>query len=312
MFWCSALGAVCLRVRMEFFLHGSLEIPIVQKYAAKQAHSIVLLDKNMQALIENPKPFIIPVFPQLASLSLVFDEHFMLKVLPFYEVARLMDSETCQARLEEWEKKHQERKMRTSPPATLSSLSASASSFSLFSSSSNDKAKTGPAYVPSREEVSELLSRIPFFIERETLVQDMRVLFPATQRIPIEVDEDPNQSFMTRLPYGSPNTAIGTIIHMKDYTTFKTTEVVRLLRKTDEEKEASQAEDLEADYQKHVDDMFFYGYRCCMKKHDIASDVPNFPFDDEHDEFLGGPTQGDEHVLGGELSTKDDSYGEQT
>ena len=57
-------------------------------------------------------------------------------------------------------------------------------------------------------------------------MQDTRVLFPATQRIPIEVDEDPNQSFMTRLPYGSPNTAIGTIIHMKDYTTFKTTEVV--------------------------------------------------------------------------------------
>lgn len=78
-----------------------------------------------------------------------------------------------------------------------------------------------PTYVPSREEVSELLSCIPFFIEKETLVQDTRVLFLATQRIPIEVDEDPNQSFMTRLPYGSPNTAIGTIIHMKDYTTFK-------------------------------------------------------------------------------------------
>lgn len=85
---------------------------LFEKYVAKQAHSVVLLDKNMQALIENPKPFIILVFPQLASLSLVFDEHFMLKVLPFYEVARLMDSETCQACLEEWEKKHQERVLR--------------------------------------------------------------------------------------------------------------------------------------------------------------------------------------------------------
>ena len=28
-----------------------------------------------------------------------------------------------------------------------------------------------------------------------------------------------------------------------------------------------------------------------MKKHDIAQDTPNFPFDDE-DEFLGGSTQG--------------------
>ena len=37
--------------------------------------------------------------------------------------------------------------------------------------------------------------------------------------------------------------------------------------------------------------MFFYGYRCCMKKHGIAHDTPNFPFDDE-DEFLGCSTQG--------------------
>ena len=38
---------------------------------------------------------------------------------------------------------------------------------------------------------------------------------------------------------------------------------------------AAEREELEADYQKQVDDMFFFGYRCCMKKHGIKRDVPS-------------------------------------
>ena len=56
---------------------------------------------------------------------------------------------------------------------------------------------------------------------------------------------------------------------------------------------ATQKEDLEVNYQKQVDDMFFYGYQCCMKKHGIANDTPNLSFNDENDEFLGGFTQWD-------------------
>lgn len=50
---------------------------------------------------------------------------------------------------------------------------------------------------------------------------------------------------------------------------------------------ATKKEDLAANYQKQVDDIFFYDYRC-MKKHGIAQDTLNFPSDDE-DKFLGGP-----------------------
>lgn len=50
-----------------------------------------------------------------------------------------------------------------------------------------------PAHVPSREEVSEFLSHIPFFTKRESLVQDMRMLFSAMQQILVEVGEDPSQ-----------------------------------------------------------------------------------------------------------------------
>lgn len=57
-------------------------------------------------------------------------------------------------------------------------------------------------------------------------MQDMRVLFLAMQRIPVEVDEDPSQSFMAQILYGTPNIAITHIIHMKDYTTFEATELV--------------------------------------------------------------------------------------
>ena len=40
---------------------------------------------------------------------------------------------------------------------------------------------------------------------------------------------------------------------------------------------AAEREELEADYQKQVDDMFFFGYRCCMKKNGIKRDVPSIP-----------------------------------
>ena len=56
---------------------------------------------------------------------------------------------------------------------------------------------------------------------------------------------------------------------------------------------ATQKEDLEVNYQKQVDDMFFYGYQCCMKKHGIAKDTPNLSSNDENDEFLGSFTQWD-------------------
>lgn len=47
-----------------------------------------------------------------------------------------------------------------------------------------------PDYVLSREKIAELMKQILSFIEREIPVQDMRVLFPAIQRIPVEIYND--------------------------------------------------------------------------------------------------------------------------
>lgn len=43
----------------------------------------------------------------------------------------------------------------------------------------------------------------------------------------------------------------------------------------------AQNEELEGEYQKQVDEMFFFDYRCCMKKHGITQDTPSYPSDDE-------------------------------
>ena len=40
---------------------------------------------------------------------------------------------------------------------------------------------------------------------------------------------------------------------------------------------AAEREELETDYQKQVDETYLFGYRCCMKKHDIKRDVPSIP-----------------------------------
>ena len=40
-------------------------------------------------------------------------------------------------------------------------------------------------------------------------------------------------------------------------------------------------------YQWQVDNIFFYGYRCRMKKHGITDDIPNIPLDDEDKVMLG-------------------------
>ena len=58
------------------------------------------------------------------------------------------------------------------------------------------------------------MSRISSFIEREPPVQNMGVFFPATQRIPIEIEENPSRSFMAQLSYSTVDIAIARILHM--------------------------------------------------------------------------------------------------
>ena len=44
---------------------------------------------------------------------------------------------------------------------------------------------------------------------------------------------------------------------------------------------AAQKKELETEYQKQVDEMYLFGYCCCMKKNGITQDIPSFPSNDE-------------------------------
>ena len=50
---------------------------------------------------------------------------------------------------------------------------------------------------------------------------------------------------------------------------------------------AAQKKEMEEEYQQHADEMYFFGYRCCMKKHGIMHDTPSLPSDEE-DSAPGG------------------------
>ena len=45
--------------------------------------------------------------------------------------------------------------------------------------------------------------------------------------------------------------------------------------------------EMEEEYQQQADEMYFFGYRCCMKKHGIMHDTPSLPSDEE-DSAPGG------------------------
>ncbi|KAL6319904.1 hypothetical protein AAG906_036977 [Vitis piasezkii] len=51
---------------------------------------------------------------------------------------------------------------------------------------------------------------------------------------------------------------------------------------------AAEKEELKEDYQNQVDEMFFFGYQCCMRKNNITHDIPNYLYDEE-DATVSGP-----------------------
>lgn len=44
---------------------------------------------------------------------------------------------------------------------------------------------------------------------------------------------------------------------------------------------AVENEALMEDYQQQVDEMFFFGCQCCMRKNDITQDIPSYPYDED-------------------------------
>lgn len=72
---------------------------------SEQNHSVLLTEKNLRVVLAQAKSFVILLLPRLAPLILVLGWHFVLKDLPFYEVARLADAKARQSHLNAREKK---------------------------------------------------------------------------------------------------------------------------------------------------------------------------------------------------------------
>lgn len=99
------MGRLVEWVEKAFFFFRLNKLFVI--FAFERDHQVLLSNKNLQALVKKAKPFILPILPRLTPRSLVPDEHYMLKDLSFYEVARLTDSKACQTCLEQRKKKCQ-------------------------------------------------------------------------------------------------------------------------------------------------------------------------------------------------------------
>ncbi|RVW88004.1 hypothetical protein CK203_033943 [Vitis vinifera] len=117
---------------------------------SKRAYKVFLSDKNLLALIDNPKPFIIPVFPRLALPSLTRLEEQerkrqegTLRQVP--TAGRPFSSSVVRPPTQKRKEPaaHPVWRVRTSPPTSPSSLSTLSSLSSLSSSSSSDKPEAG-------------------------------------------------------------------------------------------------------------------------------------------------------------------------
>lgn len=66
-------------------------------------------------------------------------------------------------------------------------------------------------------------------------------------------------------------------------------QVVLLAQKKELEVGFAAQKELEMEYQKQMDEMYFFGYHYCMKKNSIIHDIPSLPSDNEDEILRGSP-----------------------
>ncbi|RVW63611.1 hypothetical protein CK203_057393 [Vitis vinifera] len=76
------------------------------------ATQTLLTARNLLAVAREPQPYVTNILLRRLPKRVVPGEHFVLKDLPFYKRAREADTKACQERLDQREKKRQERTLR--------------------------------------------------------------------------------------------------------------------------------------------------------------------------------------------------------
>ncbi|RVX23748.1 hypothetical protein CK203_000026 [Vitis vinifera] len=99
----------------EFHPHRSLQIPGKKRR-----------DRNLLTVVRESWLYILPILPSFVPKVLVPGEHDLLKDLPFYEVAHVVDPKARQDRLDQREKKREDGMLRQvpcgNPPSASSSM----------------------------------------------------------------------------------------------------------------------------------------------------------------------------------------------
>ncbi|RVW75818.1 hypothetical protein CK203_055092 [Vitis vinifera] len=178
----------------------------------------------------------------------------------------------------------------------------------------NDKDASVSSSAPSWEKIVELLKQVPYFKSIFSCIRPMQE-YTAIEATKVAV-EAMKAFFTQRL---SSNEKLRTYLEQADSDLAATKKAVidgaKLLKEAEEEREVAKVEvcrmkeeretaqagfaaekELEDEFQKQVDDMFFFGYQCCMRKNDITQDIPSYPSDEE-DVAVGGSTQGDKDLF---------------
>ena len=91
-------------------LNRLFEITSVERH-----YHTLLTSWNLLAVVREPQPYVLNIFPKRLPKVVVPGEHFVLKNLPFYERASGADAKARQERLDQQEEKRQEGTLRKTP-----------------------------------------------------------------------------------------------------------------------------------------------------------------------------------------------------
>ena len=83
--------------------------------AIEMYYQTLLSARNLLAVVWEPQPYVINIFPRRLPKFVVPGVHFVLKDLPFYERAREADTKARQERLDQREEKRQEGTLKKAP-----------------------------------------------------------------------------------------------------------------------------------------------------------------------------------------------------
>ena len=83
--------------------------------ANERYYQTLLTDRNLLVVVREPRLYILPILPRLLPKVLVPGEHHVLKDLPFYEVAHVVDPKARQDQLDQREKKREKEMLRQTP-----------------------------------------------------------------------------------------------------------------------------------------------------------------------------------------------------